>query len=80
LKDGAVYEITIDILGMDSIRRLFTPEMVPELKFILDTAGEEDMTSQVEAVPEFPHLTLLLSAGFVLAAFVVVLSRIKPKL
>ena len=70
LRAGGVYEISISILGIDSIRLLFVPEMVPELRFVLDTAKEDTMAAQVEVVPEFPQLGVL-AAGSILSVFVV---------
>ncbi len=74
LKEGATYEVTIEILSIDNIRKLLDPQNVPELRFIMDT-GEDSMTARVEVVPEFPPSIVLLLASSVVSVFVV-LTRI----
>lgn len=69
VKSESLYELKIGILTIDGIREFFPPKGVPELNFIVDT-GERNMTAQVEVVPEFYHMALLISGG-ILSALVV---------
>jgi hypothetical protein len=67
INENATYVLKAEIFTVDGVRNVLASDDVPKLQFRLDT--QENMSSAISVVPEFP-LTVLISIGAF--AFVVI--------
>jgi hypothetical protein len=63
--ENSTYELRVEILTVDDIRNILSPDDVPRMQFALDT--ESNNSYRVSVIPEFPMAAMIVIASFSMA-------------
>jgi hypothetical protein len=77
MQKGGMYQLTFELLTVDDVRNIISPEDMPKLEYVLDT--DKHNLAEFTIIPEFPMAILPLMIGIVTAiSFSIFVKQLAP--